>query len=257
MTRLIQLGCLLAAALLLGCVTTGSRETQEAKVRKAQVHFDLGVDHLDRGRAAMGLRELLVAETLDPLNPRIHYVLGEAYLRRGKVDESEAHLVKALEIYPEYQDARLTLSAVYLGREKYEQALIESQVLIDDPTFPASWRALSNHGWAAFQLGRLAEARNSLDEALEFRGDYWNARLNLGILEAREGNAVKAVEHFQQVMAQKPGPSVEAEVNYRLAEIFVSLGKRQKAVGHLTTAASQTPGGLWGKKSEEYLKLLR
>jgi hypothetical protein len=48
-----------------------------------------------------------------------------------------------------------------------------------------------------------------------------------------------------------------AEASYRLAEIYVSIGKRKRAVGHLMTAVAQAPGDLWGKKSEEYLRLLR
>ena len=59
------------------------------------------------------------------------------------------------------------------------------------------------------------------------------------------------------MLEQKPGPSARAEANYRLAEIYVSLGKREQAVGHLMTAVAQAPDGKWGKKSEEYLKILR
>ena len=51
--------------------------------------------------------------------------------------------------------------------------------------------------------------------------------------------------------------SAAAEANYRLAEIYVSLGKRDRAVSHLLAAVEGSPNGRWGQKSEEYLKLLR
>ena len=54
-----------------------------------------------------------------------------------------------------------------------------------------------------------------------------------------------------------PGAAVEAQANYQIAEIYISLGQREQAVAHLSTAVSQTPDGVWGRRSEEYLKLLR
>ena len=78
-----------------------------------------------------------------------------------------------------------------------------------------------------------------------------------GILEAQEGHHPKAIALFEEMLALRPRASAMAEANYRLAEIYVSIGKRERAVGHLVTAVAQAPGDLWGKKSEEYLKLLR
>ena len=49
----------------------------------------------------------------------------------------------------------------------------------------------------------------------------------------------------------------DATYGDRIAEIYVSLGRRQEAMGHLTTAVAQAPKGFWGKRSQEYLKLLR
>ena len=56
---------------------------------------------------------------------------------------------------------------------------------------------------------------------------------------------------------EKAIPSARAEANYHLAEAYVSLGNREKAVNHLKMAVVQSPDGEWGKKSEEYLQILR
>ena len=81
--------------------------------------------------------------------------------------------------------------------------------------------------------------------------------MNLGILAAEQGQRPDAIRYFTQVLEIEPGPSATAEANYRLAEIYVSLGRRRQAVGHLRTAVVKAPSDPWGKKSEEYLKLLR
>jgi ketosteroid isomerase-like protein len=124
-------------------------------------------------------------------------------------------------------------------------------------TFAEPWRALANMGFSEFKQGHLPEARKHLTQALEFRRDYWPATLTLAQLELQEGRRLDAIAHLKQVLALKPGPAVEAEANYRMAEIYISLGKRHEALGHLTTAQAKTPEGVWGKRSEEYLKLLR
>ena len=54
-----------------------------------------------------------------------------------------------------------------------------------------------------------------------------------------------------------PNPEVAAEANFRLGEIYVSLGKRNRAVEYLTAAVVKAPSGPWGRKSEQALKLLR
>jgi tetratricopeptide (TPR) repeat protein len=251
--------CGLALILSLGCATSGAkREREEAlAVKKANAHFDLGVDHFENGRLALALREFLNAERLQPQNPRILCAVGGAYLRKGKLDESEQYVLRALEIYPEYHEARLLLSEVYIYGKRYEETIAESKKLLDDPTFPGPWRALNNQGWAELQLGRTGEARTSLEQARDYNRKYWRTLLNLGILENREGHRLEAIELFRQVLELRPGPNAEAEANYRLAEIFVSLGKREHAVEHLLTAVAQMPNSRWGKKSEEYLKLLR
>ena len=253
---LLMLG-LLPLAGPLGCVTSSSKEDENLQIKRARAHFNLAVDHIEKGRIELGLRELLIAEQFDPGNPRIHHALGAAYLRKEKVAEAEQHLLRALEIRPDYQNARFNLSSLYLLLERYEECLEHSEILFDDPTFVSPWRALTNRAWAVYKLGRIAEARRDLERSREYQPGYWPTLLNLGILEAEQGRKLEAIRFYTRLLELRPGPSAEAEVNYRLGEIFVALGKRERAVGYLRTAVMKAPSGRWGRKSEEYLKLLR
>jgi len=253
---------LAAAALgllaLPGCASSqADRFEAQNRIKRANSHLALGVDHMQNGRTANGLRELRVAVSLDSENPRIHAALAEAYMRKGKVAEAEKHLIRALEIYPEYHDARLNLSGLYLMTGRYADASTQSQILADDPTFPGVWRAYTNRAIAEIGLGNHAEAREQLEYAIDFNKNYWPALLSLGILEKEEGRPAEAISFFQKALEQGPAPNARAEMNYRMAEIYVSQGKRDVAVGHLMSAVAETPDGEWGKKSEEYLKILR
>jgi Tfp pilus assembly protein PilF len=223
----------------------------------ARSHYDLGLDHLRNGRAALGLRELLNAQGLDPRNPRIHYALADAYLRQSHSADAEAHLKRALALEPEFHDARLLLCALYIELARYPEALAEAQILIDDPTYPAPWRAHANRGWALYKLGDLAQARRELELALEYNDRFWTAHLNLGILAGQEGRRLDAIELFRRTLELEPGANGAAEANFHLAEIYISLGQRERAMSYLRAAVAQTPDGPWGRKSEETLKLLR
>jgi Tfp pilus assembly protein PilF len=237
----------------LGCATlTGGAGALDA--RKAVSHVQVGSDHLANGRSALALREFLAAEKLDPKNAQVHYALADAYLARGKRVESEQHVRRALQLFPDYHDARLFLTALLLVEQRYADAIPECNRLIDDPTFEAPWRALTNRAWAEYKLGRAKEARDSLALAREYRNNYWPATLALAIFEGDAGHRPEAIRLYKDIIALAPGPSVESEVNYRIAEIYVKLGKRKEAMGHLTTSVARAPDSQWAKKSQEYLK---
>ena len=250
--------CLVLATLLAtGCATAQKQAEERQRLRKANSHLDIGISYLESDRGALALREFLIAEKLDPRNARIQYALGEAYLAQGKLDECEIHLKRALELFPDYHDARLSLTALYLMRERYAETVEQCDLLVNDPTFPAPYRALANRGLAQFNMGRSAEARQSLELARDYNAEYWPALLTLATLEAEQGHRLEAIGLLQQILELGPGPRVESEVNYRLAEIYISLGKRQRAIGHLSASVTRAPEGPWAAKSQEYLKLLR
>ena len=43
-----------------------------------------------------------------------------------------------------------------------------------------------------------------------------------------------------------------AEANYRLGELFVALGRRDKAIDPFREAAKVAPGAEWGSQSQAY-----
>lgn len=256
-SALCLLGLLLVPGLG-GCATSGAKSAEaEHQTRRATSHLNLGADHLEQGRGALALRDFLAAESLDPKNPRIQYALGEAYLAQRKPEEAEQHFRQALLLHEQDHDSRLSLSALYIVQGRYDEAIGECEQLLDDPTFPAPWRALANRGWSEYRLGRAAKARASLLRAREFSTNYWPAMLSLAVIEADEGHRLEAIGLLQEVIELGPGPRVEAEANYRLAENYIALGKRARAVGYLTTAVARAPEGEWARRSEEYLKLLQ
>jgi Tfp pilus assembly protein PilF len=250
---------LAAAVALAGCASDGNntpkRETSEE--RRARSHYGLGIDHMRQGRVALALRELQAAKRLNPNDKWISLSLSEAYRLKGRSEEALELMLEAVELDPKFHAAHLNLSAHYVHLERYEDAVREATILIDDPTFPAPWKALANRGWAQYKLGRLSEARESLTMALEYNESYVPAMLSLAVIDAEQGYHLEALNHLESVIETKPSPIAAAEANFRIAEVYVSLGNREKAVHHLIAATEQKPSGKWGKRSEDYLRRLR
>ena len=247
------------AALATGCASLGEPEpaapTAE-EARRAVMHYDLGVQQLKEGNTPRAIRELLMAAKYNPDDAPIRLALAEAYRRRGRSEESESNFLKALELDPEFQRARLSLSAFYSSESRFEEAREHAQILVNDATFAWPWLAHTNLGWAQHRLGDSQSARQNLLVALDYRENYWPARLNLGILEADQRHHRAALDQFRQVLAVQPGPHAEAEAHFRMAELHIELGDRDRAILHLTESANRKPSGAWGQRSTEALQRL-
>lgn len=252
--RTLALALGLAALAAAGCAT-GSGPSEEE--RRARAHYNVGVQHLENGRAALAIRSFRAARDLAPDDAWLMLGLARAYQRKGHLDEAERLLREAIDERPGFYQAMLNLSALAIEREDYAEAIELADRLLADAAFPAPWKALTNKGWAQLQLGEIDAARGSFREALDYYRKHWQAELNLGILEARAGNAEQALEHFRRVVELEPGPLAEAEANFRMGEVYASLGDRGRAVQHLSTARGTRPSGPWGERSEETLKRLR
>ena len=256
--------CFCAVAVLLSqtaCmipVIDPSEMTEDERKRdQARARRDLGIDYLSKGQNAIALRELVFAVKANPDDPATQLWLGEGYRRQGHDDLALAAMTEAVRLEPTYQVAHNNLSAFYIQLEDYENAVKHAQVLIDDPLYGQPWKAFSNRGYAQMKLGRIAEARESLETATEFRKDFWPASLNLGLLERDAGNKLKAVKHFQRVIKHPVGHGPRAEASFHIAQILVSIGHREKAIKYFTASAQNDPDGRWADQSRDYLKILR
>lgn len=248
------------ALALTGCMTVvvdpNAPSEAERKLIQARARRDLGIDYLAKGRNAVALRELLFASESNPNDPVTQLWLGEGYRRQRHNDKALAAMLRAIELQPDLREAHNNLSAFYLQLERYEDAIVHAQILIDDPLYTRPWTAFSNRGRAQFNLGRIDPARKSLEIALEFRPDFWPASLNLGILEHQAGNTLKAVKHLRRVIKDPVGHSPRAEASFHVAQILISMGHREKAIKYFTASVRIDPDGPWADESRDYLKVL-
>ncbi len=260
--RLLGLLLALLAFLPGGCVTTSTSSPEIDPEGLAAAVRDVGLDYLRQGNSPMAIRELQKSLLDNPNDPLTYLGLAAAFRSKGLIDLAEENALRSLELNSDphardYQLALETLAAIYVQQERYEEAQLQYQILIDDPTYGSPWIALTNRGWAEFKTGRLEEAGSSYREALEYRASYGVAHFNLGILEQTQKNWREAVGQLLAAVASgRMSPDALAEAHYRLGEIYITLGSREKAVAQFELALEEAPQGKWGLQARSYLDRL-
>ena len=253
----LPFGCvLLMLALSVGCVTTTTEGGPAPAAERAVAQRNLGLDYLSHGNTSMAIRKLQEALEFAPDDAETLLWLGEGYRRKGRLEDAQVYMERALLRSPGSHIVRLNLSGLYIQLERYDDSITQSNVLVEDVTFATPWQALNNRGWAELQSGRLDAAEASFSEALDYQPRYWPSRLNLGILASQRGQKRKAIEHFNEVLERGPDAFAFAEANYRIGEVYIAWGHRDKAMEYFLAAVEDSPYSSWGTQSRSYLDQL-
>ena len=138
-----------------------------------------------------------------PQHARLHYWLGNVLLRSELADSAMTYLERAVEIQPDFTEARFKLAEVHeaLGdliraRQVYEE------VLEQDPVHhPAAW---NNLGFLFLQQNRLQEADSLFERALALEPDLVVALVNRGAVRLLHQDFDTAISLFERAVRLDP-----------------------------------------------------
>jgi superkiller protein 3 len=102
----------------------------EEKPSSAQLSRELAIEAIQNGNEAEAIRELKKAITLQPDYPDLHNYLGIAYGNAGMVDDAIEEFETSLKINPKYIKARLNLALVLYENERYPEAKINIEAVL-------------------------------------------------------------------------------------------------------------------------------
>jgi type IV pilus assembly protein PilF len=250
------MGCF-GLGLLMACTTLSDDQQRQARAQR-----DLGAMYLQRGETEIAIREYRRALRINGSDAESHFGIAEAYRRKEEYALAEEHFRKALRYDPTLTDARLNLGVVYMDQERWQDAVRENRILLEDPTFLLPERALVNLGWAEYKSGDFAGAEQHFLEAVRSNGRSLEAHLNLGVILYEKGDVVQAATELEQVLEiLKDRPPelfapVEAQTRFRLGQAYIKLGQRERALEHLRVASERGGAGEWGKRSREYIRVI-
>ena len=154
-----------------------------------------------------------------------HNYLGYWLAARGRTAEALDHYQKALEISPDYPDARNNLGTLFFNQGRTDEAINQFKKALEME--PYSLNAHYNLGNALLEAGRIDEAVIQFRKALEIAPDDADTYYNLGVALVRMGRPDEARGCFQKVIEFKPD-SVGAYNNLGL--VLFTQGKFAEAI---------------------------
>jgi protein O-GlcNAc transferase len=158
----------------------------------------LGFEYQSQGYQEEAVVQFEVAARLRSDYPDIQYNLGLLYESQGRGDDAVRCLRRALEVNPQYFQARMTLASVLRQRELWEEALGELSQLSRQGVRSADLHA--QRAEALLALDRVPEAVRELEEGAVLNPAYARTYYILGQAYRRLGLRRKAQNAWQQYL---------------------------------------------------------
>jgi tetratricopeptide (TPR) repeat protein len=201
----------------------------------AEARANLGVALAKMGKVDEAIPQLEKALRLDPNSSLTHANLGLA-LRSKDMPRALEHMRRAVELKPDFMEARLNLGAALLdaGKGDEAQGAFEAALAIDSTSAAAHFRL----GSILLDHGRPREAAARFEQALVLDPKLASARNSLGVARLREGRADQAIPLFQDSLREGPG---NADVEANLGTALLRVGREAEAETHLRAALALKP----------------
>ena len=226
----------------------------------ARTNHQAGWQWLQAGDLKAAERNFSAALKLTPGLYPAEAGLGYVALARKDAREAAAHFDRALTANPAYAPALAGRGEALLALGQRDTALASFEAAVAaDPQLTAlgsrievlRFRGLQEDVDAARKAadaGRLAEARTMYERTIAASPDSPFLYRELAIVERREGNLPRALEHAQKAAELNP---TESRNFATIGEIYDAQGEYAKAIDAYTSAAALEPGEALDAKLEE------
>jgi Tfp pilus assembly protein PilF len=209
--------------MVLMTVSCSSRKA-ELRERQANLYFGAGTQNLMEKQYTDALKNLLLANDLNPDNPEILTNMGMAYYFKGEKDLALKTLNRVLELESNNSDARVNLATIYYRDGNYGAAEKLYKEVLRDLTYDKQARTLFNLGILELQVKKnISSAEEYFKKSLQEDESYCPSHFQLGIIRYNNRQFKSALRYFKDsamgTCYETPAP------HYYQALTFVELGK--------------------------------
>ncbi|MDJ0851755.1 MAG: tetratricopeptide repeat protein [Myxococcota bacterium] len=199
-------------------------------------HNNLALASIDIGELELAEAHYRESLAIEP-QPQVYNDLGFVLERQGMGDEAVEMYRRSLELEPESASAHYNLAA-YLSR-RGDHAAAERHFRAALAQKPST-QAYTGLGFVLGQQGRVDDAIESLNAAIELDPDNAAAYDQLGTILVRQGRLEEAASAYRRLSRRRPSAPAHRE----LAEVLTRLGRKDEARRELEMAQAleQGPG---------------
>ena len=204
--------------------------------RNYAAYNNLGIVFFQRGQAAQAIDEYQKALEIKPDFLEARHNLANASASLGRSAEAIEQYQKALEINPDDAAAHNSLGTVLLQQGRPADAIAQyQQALRINPDYAEAHYNLGN---ALVSRGRLDDAIDQYQQAVRIRPDYADAQGNLGHALLRAGNVEEAIGHLREALRLMPDSVV---AHYNLGNALLQSGRAPEAINQYEQALRINP----------------
>ncbi|HVN74993.1 MAG TPA: tetratricopeptide repeat protein [Thermoanaerobaculaceae bacterium] len=202
------------------------------------------------GQVAAGLAKYRVALSLQPKNPTIHNLIGVAELQQRDAAKAIESFNRALDLAPQYSDARNNRGAAYIQLGQFAMAEADFLGVLTDSTYENRATVYFNLGSLYFTRGNLSAAEENLRKAAVPAGPV-EAFFLLGQVEDRLGKADLAENAYRSAMERAPE---RADIALALGMLLEAHGRKDEARDIFQRVVSLAPGSPEAKQAHAHLE---
>jgi tetratricopeptide (TPR) repeat protein len=234
------------------CYQAERRQVELTLIFRAYLDVELTPDTTSPACAAPDNAPAAAVDARVPDEARREFERGSAALSKGKDDEGVSHLRRAVEIYPDFLQARLLLASAHMKARRWEEA--EATLARAVETDPHSVAALVSLGEARRRLKKYTEAEESLAAALKLDDTSWQGHLALGRVYLDTDQVKKAAPHIGRTLQLKPDLP---EAHLLGGNILLKVGEPARALAEYEEYLRLAPDGEYAAPTRELVGKLR
>lgn len=243
---------LLFAFSVFGCATGTSIE----KAETAELHLQIANDYLNKENYPVALKELLIAQDLNPNNPAVQANLGLVYFMRERYELAEKHYKRAIAIKPDYTDAKNNLGRIYIEIGQYKQAESLLKDVLSDLTYIDFPKAYANFGVLEFRRKNYASAISHFKKSLERDRENCYTQVYLGRCYLELNDTGYAVTQLEKAIPFCHQIGVD-EAHFYSAIALYRNDQKNKAKIRFEELIRLFPSGYNIEKAQKMLELLK
>lgn len=258
--------CLGLALALAGCGSSGAGPGAQDPVRVSESEFDIARDlWLRRGQLREALDHGLKAIELDERNADAQHLVALLYLdfcarstQDCRLKEAEKHARVALEVRPDFREARNTLGVVLIHARRPGEAIAVLKPLSEDILYQTPEKAWGNLGWAYLESRDLDRAVDALLRSIAAQPLFCVGTYRLGLAYEQKGEPQKAVDALTRALeTEAPECAGLQDAYLARARVGGQLGSTDSVRADLSRCVELSTETTTGKNCSSMLRQLK
>ena len=222
----------------------------------AHLHLKIGTGYLTQGNLPLAIKELRIAQDLDPTNPSIMNNLGLAYYLRKELTLAKNQFEGALRQRPTFTEVRNNLARVHIDQKTYPAAIKELKIATQDLVYTKPEKTWNNLGYAYLKTKAFEPAREALRKAIDLNRKYCPAYTMYGKAYYEEKKFGKAADSLDQAVRKRQSSRFDEPVYYS-ALSHMKIGQMDEARAKLNEVIASYPDSPFAQKARSILKMIQ